>query len=51
MSDLKGMELREAIRELERQKPKNKEEFEFREAEIKRLIDLLPREKTYKVSL
>lgn len=31
-------EMRQTIAELERQKPKNLEEFEFREAEIKRLL-------------
>jgi len=31
-------EMRQAISELERQKPKNLEEFELREGEIKRLL-------------
>jgi len=34
-------EIRQTIAELERQKPKNVEEFEFREAEIGRLCDML----------
>jgi len=34
-------EIRQALAELERQKPKNMEAFESREAEIRRLLDLL----------
>lgn len=34
-------EIREAIADLEQQKPKSPEAFEFREAEIRRLLDLL----------
>ena len=34
-------EIRQVIAELERQKPKNVEEFEFREDEIGRLCDML----------
>ena len=33
-------EIRQALAELERQKPKNMEAFESREAEIRRLLDL-----------
>ena len=36
------MDIRQAISELEQQKPKNIEEFEFREGEIRRLLELLP---------
>jgi len=34
-------DIRQAITELERQKPKNLEEFEFREGEIRRLLDMV----------
>ena len=34
------IEIRQAIKELEGQRPKNIEEFDFIEAEIRRLLDL-----------
>jgi len=43
MIELKRMDIRQAISELEQEKPKNLKEFEFREDEINRLLDLLPR--------
>ena len=35
------MDIRQAISELEQQKPNNIKEFEFREGEIRRYLDLL----------
>jgi len=37
----KIIDIRQVILELEQQKPKNIKEFEFREGEIKRYLDLL----------
>ena len=38
---MKKIDIREAISELEKQKPTNIEEFEFKEREIRRYLDLL----------
>ena len=37
---MSNVEIRQAIKELEGQKPKNGEEFDIREAELNRLRDL-----------
>ena len=41
MIELKRVDIRQAISELEREKPKNIKEYEFRESEIRRYLDLL----------
>ncbi|MBA7490159.1 hypothetical protein ES702_00694 [subsurface metagenome] len=41
MIEMKGIDIRQAISKLEQQKPKNIEEFEFRESEIRRYLNLL----------